>query len=296
MCLVKQAHSALHTPAVAHRYRSLLPSPFLCPPWAATLHAEIKAARSTWKYDIPANKWEDLNTPSHSDHVAAASTVWHNCLYVFGGKGTTVVEAYDPLLKMWTLCCPMPAEISGAYAVLIHDYIYIVGGRIRSLTSAQRVANRQVFTYDARRDSWRSSDLPMLFEPGCAYALRHHRLVDPRARAHAHAHAHARVHEHGEERHGNDGRVVGSRGFVGGGGTATQSEEQVTRAFGNVRVCPRRFDGGGGGGGGGGGMDERQDSDYGHNQRSPIDDDDDDDDDDDNDDDDDDGDGGDDVS
>ncbi len=77
-----------------------------------------------------------------------AAAVYEGMLYVIGGalsneSATDKVHCYDPLNKTWTPRKPMPQALSGISAVVLDEYIYIVG-----------CLSRIVYRYCPATDTW----------------------------------------------------------------------------------------------------------------------------------------------
>ncbi len=93
--------------------------------------------------------------PLSVPRAGAASVVWQNKIYVFGGKSINnrilkTVEVYDPATGQWDTTSVEPME-EGRYnlaAVVYQNKIYIIGGRDDDDVSDD------VYVYDPVQNSW----------------------------------------------------------------------------------------------------------------------------------------------
>jgi hypothetical protein len=89
-----------------------------------TVFVPVKLSAGNWREGTP------LNIP----RAGAASVVWDNFIYVFGGKtlNNTIlntVERFDPSTGMWETVKSFNITRYNASAVVFGDSIYLVGGR-----------------------------------------------------------------------------------------------------------------------------------------------------------------------
>ncbi len=93
--------------------------------------------------------------PLSIPRAGAASVVWQNKIYVFGGKSLNnrilkTVEVYDPASGQWdtTSVAPMETGMYNLAAIIFQNKIYIIGGR-----DDDDVSN-DVYVYDPVQNSW----------------------------------------------------------------------------------------------------------------------------------------------
>jgi hypothetical protein len=126
-----------------------------------TYDKKIEVVSKTMEcYDPATNKWE-YKKPLRRERMDFAAVVGKDDkIYVFGGAAGMVnesqtpilntVEVYDSQTDSWSFRKPMPAKLSGHYAVLAADNrIYIMGGAEifeRPISS--------VYIYDTEKDVW----------------------------------------------------------------------------------------------------------------------------------------------
>lgn len=95
----------------------------------------------TLAYDIPSDKWTNVNCvrPYLGDHQAAE--VYGGRWYLFGGFSFTdsssmnEVQIYDPVTNGWSLGTPMPFPAGSCATALIGGKIYLAGGIVGSVTT-----------------------------------------------------------------------------------------------------------------------------------------------------------------
>lgn len=99
------------------------------------------ALGSVEMYSPEIDAW-DYRQNISTARACAASTVFQNKLYVFGGEippstFSKVVERYLPSQNIWEPVGDMPEFTSGAVAIAVDDAIYVFGGYTNSNTSAR---------------------------------------------------------------------------------------------------------------------------------------------------------------
>lgn len=108
--------------------------------------------------------WEALE-PSPVDRFEAATTVWNDELYIFGGfdaialTATTRCDRYDPQTDTWTQLASMPGPLTHAVAARVGDTVYFAGG---FLGANPAPVVDEVWAYDLLLDSWTTNALPAL--------------------------------------------------------------------------------------------------------------------------------------
>lgn len=102
-------------------------------------------------YDTQSNEWLLLpDLPDGRHHVAVAA--YDGAIYVFGGadsgwRASASSYVYDISQSKWRQAAPMPAPRYAAAAVVLGEYIYVVGGD---------GPGGHLLRYDPAGDSWRS--------------------------------------------------------------------------------------------------------------------------------------------
>ncbi|XP_035698493.1 kelch-like protein 24 [Branchiostoma floridae] len=116
---------------------------------------DLVVRESTEVYDATANSWNEAVPLKQavSDFGIA------NCgekLYVFGGsialgRGTDLVQCYDPTQEEWTFVSPLPTPQKGVTACTINILIFMVGGWLDC-----------VLCYDPKEDSYTEMTEPLV--------------------------------------------------------------------------------------------------------------------------------------
>lgn len=80
--------------------------------------------------------------------------------YLTGGRGR-VLDVYDPATRMWTAKSPIPTEVDGASAAVVHGKLYVAGGVVNQ--NGLGVVTDVVEAYDPLSDTWAKG--PSLLTP-----------------------------------------------------------------------------------------------------------------------------------
>lgn len=96
-------------------------------------------------YDLAADTWTELAAmPAGRHHHTLAA--FEGRLYSFGAEGDTATYIYDPAADTWSEGAEMPSSRYGAAAVVLDEYIYVVGGVDRRVPPLLR--------YNPAADAW----------------------------------------------------------------------------------------------------------------------------------------------
>lgn len=126
-------------------------------------------------YDPETNKWEELS-PMPTARGALTTNFVNGTLYAVGGVNgafgalevpTAINEAYDPSTDTWTTKEPMPTPRQHLASASFDGKLFVIGGRIDSLTS-NLDANE---AYDPALDRWTKLQLMPSKRGGLAAAV-----------------------------------------------------------------------------------------------------------------------------
>jgi len=121
------------------------------------------------EYDPSNDSWK-VKSPMNIRRVGAATAVYNNEIYVFGGldsasSATPTVEKYNPGSDSWSKRANMKTYTVGGLAVTVGAKIFIFGG-------AATGSSAYLQMYDIASDSWEApfvTQIPSFGGGGCAY-------------------------------------------------------------------------------------------------------------------------------
>jgi N-acetylneuraminic acid mutarotase len=126
---------------------------------------------NAWEYDPGADTWKAL-APMPSKRIAAVASAVGGKIYVMGGNGNYASredmplvgeqphrvldtnEEYDPATNTWRTRQTMPTPRSHMSGGVVNGKIYLIGGRLASMSVATGSTTDIVEEYDPATDRW----------------------------------------------------------------------------------------------------------------------------------------------
>lgn len=122
-----------------------------------------------------AQSWVNHNTSDGSAVVErheTGSVVSGNKLYVMGGRGDRPVQVYDGAQNKWSTLAPLPIELHHFQAVVLDNYIYVIGAFTCCYPNEPSVAD--IYRLNLANNTWEThGTIPAARLRGAAGATAH---------------------------------------------------------------------------------------------------------------------------
>ena len=104
-------------------------------------------------YNPKTNKWvrRPLNGFQGNHQGYPVGGAINGKFYLTGGRGREL-DVYDPATRMWTAKSPIPTEVAGASAAVVHGKLFVAGGVVDQ--NGLAVSTDVVEAYDPLTDTW----------------------------------------------------------------------------------------------------------------------------------------------